>query len=103
MFVSRRELLARVGAGFGTLGLAAMLGGQAQAAPAAANPLAPRSPHFAPKAKRVIYLFMNGGPSHVDTFDHKPALAEYESKNGPGNRKYFPSPFKFARHGESGL
>src|SRR3569623_389953 len=85
-FISRRAWVARMGTGFGALGLASVLaeagllgGGAAQAAlsGAAASPLAPKSPHFAPRAKRVIFLFMNGGPSHVDTFDPKPALEKY--------------------------
>lgn len=103
MFYSRREMLAKAGAGFGSVGLAAMLGSEAKAAPApATNPLAPKASHFAPRAKRVIFLFMNGGPSHVDTFDPKPKLVENEGKPGPGG-KYMPSPFKFAKHGQSGL
>ncbi len=104
MFIDRRDMLGRVGAGFGTLGLAAMLGTESRAAEAVkgSNPLAPKAPHFAPKAKRIIYLFMNGGPSHVDTFDPKPKLVEQEGKPGPGG-KFMPSPFKFAKHGESGL
>lgn len=75
------------------------------------NPLAPRQPHFAAKAKRVIHLFMNGGPSHVDTFDEKPALVQYAGqqpeelvKNYQRSvGKLFPSPFKFQKHGESGI
>jgi hypothetical protein len=104
MFISRREMLTRCGAGFGSLGLAALLNGESRGAEAvrSANPLAPKAPHFAAKAKRVIYLFMNGGPSHVDTFDPKPKLVEQEGKPGPGG-KYMPTPFKFAKHGESGL
>src|SRR5262249_38684395 len=102
--ISRRQLLARVGGGFGALGLAAMLGGDASAAnsPAVASPLAPKAPHFTAKAKRVIYLFMNGGPSHVDTFDYKPELEKQSGKQG-ARGKYMPSPFKFAKHGQSGL
>src|SRR5437868_6458685 len=71
--ISRRQLLARMGAGFGTMGLATVLaeagllgGGSVEAAASSASPLAPKSPHFAPRAKNVIFLFMNGGPSHVD-------------------------------------
>ena len=107
--VSRRQVLMRAGAGFGMLGLGSLLAAeQQQAAPTgknladADNPLAPRAPHFEPKAKRVIFLFMNGGPSHVDTFDYKPALKEQEGKSGPGGN-FMPSPFKFARHGECGM
>ena len=70
--LTRRDWLRRMGGGFGALGLAGVLASEAKAA---VNPLAPKAPHFAPKAKRVIFLFMNGGPSHVDTFDPKPMLA----------------------------
>jgi hypothetical protein len=88
--LSRRDWLSRMGTGFGTLGLASvlaqsgLLGSNSAQAAAATNPLAPRSPHFAPRAKRVIFLFMNGGPSHVDTFDPKPML-----NKGKGNGNYF--------------
>ena len=95
----------RSGMGMGALGLGAM----AQAT--TGNPLSPRPPHFRPRAKRIIHLFMNGGPSHVDTFDPKPELARYAGKmlpirNLPTERKTgaaLPSPFKFAQHGQSGL
>lgn len=88
------------------------LGGMMQAARAAeSNPLAVRKPHFAAKAKRVIHLFMNGGPSHVDTFDPKPLLEKYAGKalpveNPKTERKTgaaFPSPFKFQKYGQSGI
>ncbi|MFM9067173.1 MAG: DUF1501 domain-containing protein, partial [Planctomycetota bacterium] len=71
---SRREMLQQLGAGFGLVGLAGVLA-EAQAAGGATSdtPLAVKSPHFPARAKRVIHLFMNGGPSHVDTFDPKPA------------------------------
>jgi len=103
-FVSRREMLARSGAGFGLLGLASVLDQAEAADPAAAgsrNPLAPRQPHFTPRAKRIIFLFMNGGPSHVDTFDPKPELVRQAGKKGPGG-KWMPSPFKFSQQGQSG-
>ena len=75
------------------------------------NPLAPREPHFPVKAKHIIHLFMNGGPSHVDTFDPKPALAKYAGKTLPmenlrTERKTgaaFPCPYKFEKYGESGI
>ena len=100
----------------GAVGLASLFGPQMlQTASAAGgdptNPLAPGMPHFPAKAKRVIHFFLNGGPSHVDTFDPKPALARYAGQALPGEyirteRKTgaaFPSPFKFERHGQSGL
>jgi hypothetical protein len=72
--------------------------------------MAASKPHFAPKAKRVIHFFLNGGPSHVDTFDPKPALAKYAGKPVPSHRiterktgAAFPSPFKFQRYGQSGI
>ena len=74
--LTRRDLLTRCGTGFGALALGGLMSqlGLTQAAPL--NPLTPKQPHFPGKAKRVIHLFMNGGPSHVDTFDPKPALAQ---------------------------
>jgi Protein of unknown function (DUF1501) len=109
---TRRDFLARMGTGLGTLGLAAVLrDGGLLAAPSqpAANPLAPRPPHFRPRAKRIIHLFMNGGPSQVDTFDPKPALVKYNGKAPPADLptrrrgNLLMSPFQFAKHGRSGL
>src|SRR5688572_13724951 len=106
--VSRREMLSRSAAGFGAIGLvgamhaAGLLSGSAQAAGSGPGAL----PHFAPRAKRVIYLFMNGGPSHVDTFDPKPALKDHEGQLPEGDtiRKkkggFIPSPFTFAPQGQ---
>ena len=71
--MTRREILNIMGAGFGMVGF----GGVAGAEPAA-DPLLPKAPHFPAKAKRVIYLFLNGGPSQVDTFDPKPKLDQYK-------------------------
>ncbi|GAH16167.1 unnamed protein product, partial [marine sediment metagenome] len=114
--VTRREMLARMGAGMGTLGLASVLSEEASALPppssSLASPLAVKAPHFAPRAKRIIHLYMNGGPSQVDTFDHKPALAKHKgqrptstkdlkTENGTGG--LMPSPFKFQPRGQSGL
>ena len=99
--ITRREMLARSGAGFGMLGLSSVLAQEA-AADLSVNPMSPKKPHFEPKAKHVIFLFMNGGPSHVDTFDPKPELKTQEGKPGKGG-KYMPSPFKFAKHGEAGI
>jgi hypothetical protein len=116
LFMTRRQMLQKCGMGMGALMLGNMLNGAtaAQAAQASAvslNPLSPRFPQFAGKAKRVIHLFMNGGPSHVDTFDPKPALDKYAGKllpvpNLKTERKTgaaFPSMFKFAKHGQSGI
>lgn len=120
--VSRRDMLRRCGAGLGTLGLAGvladegLLGASASAAltgPRSMNPMAPDSPHFAPKAKRVIWLFINGGPSHVDTWDHKPALEKLDGKKLEGfdpETGFFKnqvgalmkSPFSFRPRGQSG-
>jgi hypothetical protein len=114
---SRREFLLRAGGGMGALALAALTGGPARGHDApAANPLAPIAPHFAPRAKRVVWLFMDGGPSHLDLFDHKPALARYAGQPLPPSFKrpvtamcvtsgtpLLASPRKFARHGEAGL
>jgi len=80
--LTRRELLRRSGMGFAALGLAGLLDNPAAAA-APDSPLSPRAPHFPAKAKRVIHLFMNGGPSHVDTFDPKPLLDRYHGKPLP--------------------
>ncbi len=112
--VSRREMLGRAGVGMGMLGLQALLGDSgllaAEAKTDSTNPLAPKAPHFAPKAKRVIHLFANGGPSQVDTFDPKPELTKYAGKAIPlklaTERKTgaaFPSPFKFQKYGKSGI
>jgi hypothetical protein len=111
--ITRREMLRRVGTGFGTLGLAGVLADAGLLAAASTNPLAPKQPHFPAKAKRVIHLFMNGGPSHVDTFDPKPALTKYHGQrpsalNGidtkrQGNTTLMKSPFEFKRWGKSGI
>src|SRR4051812_17493438 len=80
--MSRRQMLRRSGAGIGAIALAQLLG--APRAEAAGSPsLAPRQPHFAPKAKRFVHLFANGGPSQVDTFDPKPLLAQFQGKPIP--------------------
>ena len=111
--INRREMLRRSGVGFGMLGLAGLSDGLSVASDDVAytNPLAPKPSHFPVKAKRIIHLFMNGGPSHVDTFDPKPQLEKYAGQELPtGNLKTerktgsaFPSPFKFKNYGESGL
>jgi len=118
--LSRREALARTGMGMGWLGAAALLGADAaaagtQPAPLSAPGLVPRTlearqPHFPARARAVIHLFANGGPSHLDTFDRKVALEKYAGQDVPGTLPTerrtgaaFPSPFAFSRHGESGL
>src|SRR5689334_17581859 len=112
---SRRALLKTTASGFGYLAFAALAHEQAAKArgdePPGShrpnNPLAPKAPHFKPRAKRVIFLCMEGGPSHVDTFDHKPKLTADDGK--PYNRgrlfgaKLLGSPWKFHQHGASGL
>src|SRR3954470_21891617 len=110
--VARRWFLRQCGVGLGAVALADLLGA---ASPQAVDPLAPKKPHFAAKAKNVIYLFMAGGPSHLELFDYKPGLAKWDGKLPPpdllkGYRAAFINPrsrllgpkFKFARHGQSG-
>ena len=76
---SRREFLQRSGVGLGALGLGALLADPIRAAESL-NPLAPKAPHFAPRAKRVIHIFFNGGASQVDTFDPKPELTKRDGQ-----------------------
>jgi hypothetical protein len=114
---SRRDFLARFGGGTGLLGLGALLAEQVQAPSAWATPRETehvssekKRPHFAPKAKRLIHLLMNGGPSHLDTFDYKPLLAKYEGQRPDAvnlrtqrtTTGILKSPYKFARRGQSG-
>ncbi|MBT4724785.1 MAG: DUF1501 domain-containing protein, partial [Planctomycetaceae bacterium] len=114
--MTRRESLQRIGTGMGVLGLAGLLAqdgtlGNDGNSTLSDNPLLAKSPHFAPKAKHVIHLFMNGGPSQVDTFDPKPALEKYngqrpDAANLSTERKtggLLMSPFKFKKYGESGI
>jgi hypothetical protein len=82
--LNRREMLCRSGAGFGGLALAGMLGAESRAA----GPLSPRRSHFPARAKRVIFLFMHGGPSQVDTFDYKPLLERDDGKPLPFPNDY---------------
>jgi hypothetical protein len=103
-------MLRRTGTGFGLLGLAGTLNavGLLGPSPASAGTVVPHT-HFPARAKRVIFLFMNGGPSHVDTFDPKPALQKHQGQKPPGkwSRRiqagFLPSPFRFQPHGRSGL
>jgi hypothetical protein len=107
---TRRTLLKSTSSGFGYLAFAALAHEQAaRAAAAESNPLSPRKPHFPAKARRVIFLCMDGGPSHVDTFDYKPQLTADDGKTPPrgggGFRfgKLMASPFQFEKRGQSGL
>src|SRR5258706_2364749 len=116
-YPSRRSFLQRTGCGFGITALSALLADQRLlAAPSSSsplNPLSPKTPHFAARAKSVIWLFMNGGQSQVDTWDYKPGLVKADGQKLEGfdkNTGFFSndvgplmkSPFKFARHGRSG-
>lgn len=122
MNLTRRDLLARSGMGAGMLGLASLLSDEGMLKGADPylpdeaddlDPLAPKQPHFAAKAKRVIWLFINGGPSHVDTWDYKPELEKNDGKNLEGFDRFtgffansvgglMKSPFKFKKQGECG-
>ena len=103
---TRRDLLRLTGSGLGLVGLS-----QALADQPAAGPMAPKAPHFKPKAKHVIHLFLNGAPSQVDSFDYKPELARYHGKAYPGGNlrterktgSLMKSPFEFTPYGESGI
>ena len=120
LMVNRRELLGRCGMGFGLIGLAGIMAddnllGLTSTARAESigslSPLSAKSPHFPARAKQVVHLFMNGGPSQVDTFDPKPLLAKYHGKPLPGptlrtERKTgaaLGSPFPFKKYGQSGI
>lgn len=94
----RRQLLRTVSGGFGWLALSSLLQGET----AGGNPLAPKTPHFKPRAKRVIFLCMQGAPSHVDTFDYKPRLIEDAAKPGRGDN-LVGCPHPFVQRGEAGL
>src|ERR1043165_9164347 len=102
-FPSRRAFLRNAASGFGYLAFASL------AHEAAANGLVPKAAHFPVRAKRVIFLCMDGGPSHVDTFDYKPKLTADDGKSPPappgrfGGGKLLGSPFKFKQNGDSGL
>jgi hypothetical protein len=111
-FLTRRDFLTRCGMGFGMLGLSQLLGAAPARPPdSILAPMAPKAPHFAARAKRVIHIFANGGPSHVDTFDPKPSLAKFHGKALPMDYlaterrtgAAFQSPFAFRKHGQSGI
>ena len=115
--MTRRDALRKIGAGFGTMGLAGvlaqsdLLSESALASTVSSSPLAPKAPHFAPKAKHVIQLFMPGGPSQVDTFDYKPEIAKHAGerpacvdRKSLRNTKMglMPSPYSFKQYGQCG-
>jgi hypothetical protein len=104
LFLTRRQFLQRAGMGFGALSLAGLMNNNLLAADTV-NPLAPHAPHFTAKAKHVVHIFAQGAPSHIDTWDPKPALARYDGKEIPGSSGgiAMPSPFKFSKHGKSGI
>jgi hypothetical protein len=110
--LNRRQMLAASGCGFGQLALAAIAGSQVSAGAVSSNPMAPRPPHFPARARRVIFLFMWGGPSHVDLFDPKPTLNREDGKQLLGKSvgsdrdklgQVLGSPFRFDQHGDSGI
>src|SRR5438876_8463228 len=112
--LTRRELLHRCGLGMGAVALANLMGRAGMVAEAqqqAVNPLTPRSPLFPGKAKRVLHIFANGGPSQVDTFDPKPALEKYAGKPLPKENlktegkigTALPLPYKFNKYDQSSI
>ncbi len=98
--ISRRQALKTTAGGFGYLALAGLLGAQ-QRRPAS-SPLAPRSPHFPVKAKRIIFCFMEGAMSQMDTFEYKPQLQRNDQRVAPGGATLTASKFRFAQHGQTG-
>ena len=96
--VSRRSILKSAGAGFAHLALAGLLGQHRLTA----NPLMPKSPHFVPRAKKIIFIFMEGAMSGIDTFDYKPEVQNNDGKTGPGGGRVTASKFKFKQYGETG-
>src|SRR6266446_1191471 len=114
--IRRRWFFEQCGVGLGAIALGQLFRQNGWAAPAAlANPLAPKQPHFSPKAKRVIFLFMAGAPSHLELFDYKPELAKWNGKTPLAelikdyraafinlNAALLGPKFKFAKHGQSG-
>src|SRR6266704_6005097 len=104
--MTRRDALKFVGSGFGMVGLAGVLQGEGSG-----GPLAPKPPHFPAKAKNIIFLFLNGGMSQVDTFDPKPMLTKHDGEPMPGPKiktdrasgNLMRSPFSFKKYGQSGI
>lgn len=110
--IDRRQMLRQFANGFGMIGLAGLLADEARAYSHSEDPLAVKAPHYPAKAKRLIFLFMSGGPSHVDTFDPKPRLQRDNGKPLPFEQpklvrtrttNLLQSPFKFHKHGQSGI
>src|SRR5258708_4637734 len=110
--VSRRTMLQRAAAGFGYVALQGLLGREQAQGAVVDNPIAPKAPQFPARAKRVVFLFMKGGPSHVDTFDPKPLLQRDDGKPYPFAQprvqfaqtgKLLKSPWSFKQYGQSGL
>src|SRR5258706_16033105 len=107
--LNRRQLLQRTAGGVGSAALAALIASPARGLSTAGFSHVP-APLFKPRAKRVIFLFMNGGPSHVDTFDPKPALAKFAGQQPSGDlykkskgTGFMPSPLRFDKCGQSGI
>ncbi|MBI1900035.1 MAG: DUF1501 domain-containing protein [Planctomycetia bacterium] len=113
---TRRQLLRRMGTGLGMLGLAGLmfddgLLAAADATKAPGSPLAPKAPHFPPRVKHVIHVYLNGGPSQLDTFDPKPLLKKHEGQTLPGGNltterptgAAMPSPYTFKKYGQAGI
>jgi hypothetical protein len=113
---TRRQFLQTTQVGLGGLALSSLLGPNASAESSVVNPLAARTPHFAPKAKRVIYLHLTGSPPHLDLYDYKPELVRLSGQDAPdsfikgkrfaftsGTPKLLGTPRKFAQHGQGGV
>jgi hypothetical protein len=100
--LSRREILRTTAAGFGSVALAGLLGQSTNAAGPNAGPLAPKQSHFPSKAKRIIFLFLEGAFSQLDTWEYKPQLQANDGKPGPGGGTLVGSKFKFSQHGQTG-
>src|SRR5260370_23975765 len=115
MYSSRRQFLSHAGGGFGLLALTALLHDEGLLASEPESALAPRRPHHAAKAKRVIFLFMAGGPSHLETFDPKPELQRLhgerlpasvvavKTRRGVDKNRLLATRQTFGKHGPSGI
>src|SRR5262245_8151894 len=110
--LTRRQMLAQFGGGLAGIACSWLLSRDASAANPRTYDLLPRTPHFKPRARNIIFLYMGGGPSQMDLFDPKPALTKYHGQPIPfsitqraigGSTKLMASPFKFAKYGRSGI